>query len=191
MYGVSHEGLSKQITRPEKYVWTADCGISKEEMTKNWVEQCKEYIRQYNYKYLGVKRFINTNARIVLKEGEITNLRGRIRHLPWYNASRTMGMEFRWLEGRAARQGVNYLVQGEAADLFKLATVRVAKVLEGYKSRINNVIHDDIVMYIHRDELFLLPLIKEAMEDFPEYSVPILASFEYSPLCWGLKKKVG
>lgn len=190
IYGVGPDGLSRQVPRPKEFVWTPDHAQSKEDLNKAWVAQCREYIAQYMYKYLGVKRFINRGARQVLRTGQAVNGYGRVRNLPWHNASKVLGEEFKWMEGRAARQGVNFEVQGEAADLFKIALVRVHKLLKGKKSKVVLPVHDELQFYIHKSELDLLPEIRRVMEDFPQYSIPILVSIDYSTVSWGDKTKL-
>jgi DNA polymerase-1 len=91
------------------------------------------------------------------------------------------------MEKRAQRQGVNFLIQGTAADLFKIAVVRVSKILEGKKSKLVNFVHDEIQLYMHKDELDLLPKIKAAMEDW-HFTVPIIAEFSQADPSWGKKK---
>ena len=187
VYGSGPDGLSTQIPRPKEYVWTPECGLTKAEMTKAWINRCKEFIDMYLYKYAGVKRFINKYSRQVYRTGEVEDSFGRIRHLPWHKASETVGVSHKWMESRAARQGVNFKIQGEAADMFKTCAVRVHKLFEGKKSKLVAYIHDELYMYIHKEEMDLLPLIKEAMEDFPQYSVPIIAELSWSATDWGSK----
>lgn len=190
IYGVGPEGLSKQVPRPQEFIWTPDCGKTKKEMNEAWVAQCKQYIEQYLYKYIGVKRFINRGARNVFRTGKAVNGFGRVRNLPWVNAAALLGDDFRWMAGRAARQGVNFEIQGEAADLFKIAVVRVHNLLKGKKSKIVSFVHDEVQIYLHKSEIYLLSDLKHAMEDFPQYSVPIEASFEFSDVSWGDKHKI-
>jgi DNA polymerase I-like protein with 3'-5' exonuclease and polymerase domains len=91
------------------------------------------------------------------------------------------------MEGRAARQGTNFKAQAEAADLFKTAALRVHKLFQGRKSKLVAYIHDELFMYLHKSELFLLPMIKECMEDFPQYTVPILVEMAWSSTDWASK----
>lgn len=181
IYGVGAPGLSEQISRPDMY---ADLS------PKAWVAVCQTFIDTYLDKYIGVKRMINRLKREVRKEHEITNGFGRIRHLPWIKATKILkDTSYYWLEGRAERQAVNFLIQGEAADLFKKAAVRVHKLLESHKSYIVNFVHDEIQIYLHKDEHHLLTEIKREMEDF-EYLVPIIADFEYTTDNWANKRSI-
>lgn len=182
IYGVGAPGLSEQIPRPDKY---------KELTEPQWVGICQTFIDQYLDKYRGVKKFINQGGREVKLNSCVTNKFGRVRHLPWANAKKLLKDDTKgWLEARAKRQGVNFLVQGTAADLFKIAVVRVFDVLKGHKSHIVNFVHDEIQIYLHKDEIHLLPELKAAMEDFPQFTVPIVADLTYSTTNWAEKKKI-
>lgn len=179
IYGVGAPGLSEQVTRPAQYKHLSE---------QEWIDQCQKFIDQYLSKYTGVKRFVNQGKRLVQKNSELENYFGRVRHLPNANATKILGdRKLFWMEARAQRQGVNFLIQGTAADLFKIAVVRTDKILRGKKSRIVNLVHDEIQMYIHKSELHLLPQIKHAMEDW-HFSVPILADFSEADPSWGKKK---
>lgn len=181
IYGVGAPGLSEQVDRPTQYK-----NLSEEE----WVEQCQKFIDQYLSKYVGVKRFVNQGNRLVAKDAELANYFGRIRHLPTAHATKILNnRQLFWMEKRAQRQGVNFLIQGTAADLFKIAIVRVAKILEGKKSKLVNFVHDEIQLYMHRSELYLLPDIKRAMENW-KFTVPIIAEFSQADPSWGKKKNL-
>lgn len=179
IYGVGAPGLSEQVDRPAQYR-----DLSEEE----WVDQCQKFIDQYLSKYVGVKRFVNQGNRLVSKDAELTNYFGRVRHLPNARATKIMNNpKLYWMEKRAQRQGVNFLIQGTAADLFKIAVVRVAKILEGKKSKLVNFVHDEIQIYLHKSERHLLPDIKRAMENW-KFAVPIIAEFSIADPSWGKKK---
>jgi hypothetical protein len=88
--------------------------------------------------------------------------------------------------------GQGLLQHNSAADLFKTAIVRVSNLLRnaGARTRIVNFVHDEIQFYWHRSELELLPEVKRVMEDFPEFSVPIVADVAYSKRDWANKKEL-
>ena len=177
IYGVGAPGLSEQIDRPAKYKDVSD---------EEWVTVCQGFIDQYLNKYQGVKRFVNQGNRLVRKDAEVTNYFGRVRHLPHAKATKVDDSLF-WMEARAQRQGVNFLIQGTAADLFKIAVVRIHNLLKGKKSKLVNFVHDEVQIYLHKSEMDLLPQIKKAMESWT-FSIPILAEFSYSDSSWGEKK---
>lgn len=181
IYGVGAPGLSEQIKRPAKYENYSD---------EDWVNVCQSFIDMYLAKYVGVKRFVNQGNRLVKQDAQLTNYFGRVRHLPHAHARKLLNDEsLFWMEARAQRQGVNFLIQGTAADLFKVAVVRIRNILKGKKSKLVNFVHDEVQLYIHKDEMDLLPLIKNAMEDW-KFSVLITAEFSSSTDSWGAKKSL-
>jgi DNA polymerase-1 len=170
IYGVSDKGLVPQVSTPARQVSR---------------EECHAYIQAYLKKYEGVKEWIRATEVFMKKHGYVQNSFGRFRRLPNIKSMQKWEME------RAARQGVNFLIQGEAADLFKIASVRVFDLLRklNARSRLVNYVHDELQLYLHKDEMELIKPIKKAMEDF-EYSVPIVAEAAYSLTDWGSKKEL-
>ena len=100
------------------------------------------------------------------KVGFVTNLFGR-------KTSIFPGKEF---------IATNALIQGTAADVFKIALNRVRDILAAEDARLVNAIHDELV--IDADDACIariVPLIREVMCDFPEFSVPIKVAFSIAP----------
>jgi len=180
IYGVGAPGLSEQIPRPDQYKGATDV---------EWIKVCQDYIDQYLGKYLGVKRFVNSSGREIRQKAIGYNYFGRPRRLPWAKADKILGRDKYWMVGRAQRQFTNFLIQGTAADLFKIAVVRVFELLRGFKSKIVNFVHDEIQMYVHISELQLLNKIRDLMEDF-NFIVPITVDVGYTKTNWAEKKKL-
>lgn len=178
IYGVSAPGLSDQIPRPAHYK-----GISKQE----WIGVCQDYIDQYLDKYRGVQRFINSSGRDIKKHGVVYNWFGRPRRLPH---AQVKDRSKYWMVGRAQRQGTNFLVQGSCADIFKIAVVRVHELLQDKKSYMVNFVHDEIQVYLHKSEFYLLNDLKRVMEDF-HFIVPLVVDFAWSTTNWAAKRKLG
>lgn len=181
IYGVSAFSLSEQIDRPEIYEHLSE---------EAWIDKCQEFMDQYMATYRGVKKFIASTKRQAHKDGYVMNSFGRTRRLPNLEAVRiTRNVKNKFMERGAERQAVNYKIQGEAADIFKVSAVRIHDILKGKRSKLVNFVHDEVQLYIHKDEMDILPLIKAAMEDF-HYSVPLVVESEYSNTSWGEKKKL-
>jgi DNA polymerase-1 len=171
IYGAGPGAIQRQVSTPQRQVSR---------------DECQEYIDKYLQKYVGVKEWIDRTQFALERYGFLQNTFGRFRRLPDAKSKE------RWKQGRAGRQGVNFLIQGDAADLFKHAAVRVRKVLQDANARtkIVNFVHDEIQLYWHREELHLLPAVKAAMEDFSQYSVPIVVDIEVAQYDWAHRKSV-
>ncbi|NLB11576.1 hypothetical protein GX831_03930 [bacterium] len=77
---------------------------------------------------------------------------------------------------------MNTPIQGTAADIMKLAMIKVDKILTSnkFKSRLLLQIHDELVFEVPYEELLeVIKLVKEALEDFPEFKVQLKANYNY------------
>lgn len=171
IYGAGPGAIQRQVSTPDRLV------------TK---EECEMYIDKYFNTYPDVKEWIDRTTYTLNKTGYLQNSFGRFRRLI------DSSSQERWKKERAGRQGVNFLIQGDAADLFKTAAVRVQDFLERKKARtsIRNFVHDEIQFYWHKNELDLIPQVRTIMEDFPRFSVPIVVDIEVSRRDWASAKEL-
>ena len=128
VYGISSFGLSQ------------DLSISKKEAA--------DYIEQYFATYPGVKDFLDKLVRDAREEGYITTMFGRRRPIPELKSSNFMQRSF------GERVAMNSPIQGTAADIIKIAMIRVWKALKeaGLKSRLILQVHDELVIETYREE---------------------------------------
>ena len=120
VYGISAFGLS------------ANLGISRKE--------AETYIKAYFERYSGVKRFIDQTIATTRETGMARTLFGRVRPIPDMNSRNPNARGF------AERTAVNSPIQGTAADLIKLAMVRIDEALKGMRSTLLLQIHDELVL---------------------------------------------
>ena len=147
------------------------------------VDEAKHYIEMYLTRYAGVSAFIEKYKRLAKKHGYVKNYFGRVRHLDFL---KNPDIE-QWQRERGYRQAVNFVVQSSAADMFKIIMRRCHDLLKGKKSSMVMNIHDEIVFYMHTDELDLLAPIKLAFERW-NFRVPIIAEISYSDVSWAAKE---
>ena len=156
VYGISDYGLSKQL------------GISRNE--------AGQYIENYFKRYTGVKKYMEDMVLKAKKDGYVATLFGRRRYLPDINNSNFNLRSF------AERTAINTPIQGTAADVIKLAMIKVQKALfEGnFKSRILLQVHDELVLEVCADEKEQVArIVKKIMEKTVDLSVPLLADVAY------------
>ena len=172
VYGAAGETIQRQVSTPER-------PVSK--------ETCDAYIDAYLNKYRGVKQWIKSNKQFLHRHGFVQNEFGRYRRFP---EIKKKGLD-QWIKAGYERQATNFKIQGLAADLFKTAICRIHRLLKKHnaRTRIINLVHDDVQFYWHRDEIGLLPEVKKEMEDF-NFSVPIVAEVAYSKTDWSTKKEL-
>jgi len=150
IYGMSAFGLSKQL------------GISQ--------KMAKVYIDNYFSRYGGVKRFMDQTIESSRKTGKTTTLLNRIRLLPDINSTNQN------VRGFAERIAVNTPIQGTAADLIKIAMIRVDDAFQKQhlKSAMLLTVHDELIFESPTDEIETVQrLVKEIMENIWELRVPL------------------
>nr|MBR4281573.1 DNA polymerase I [Clostridia bacterium] len=152
IYGISGFGLARNT------------GVSQQE--------AKSFISRYFAKYPGVKRFMDTAVEDGQQNGYALTLMGRRRYLPELTASNAMVREF------GKRAAMNTPVQGTAADIIKLAMVRVDEALrrEKLQSRLILQVHDELLLECPPEEAAAAArILQEAMEGVIALSVPLSA----------------
>lgn len=119
--------------------------------------------------------FIHTVQNVTRTRGYIRNFYGRRRRLTYDEAYKAP----------------NALIQGCAADYIKHKLVDIYKFLlaGNYKTRMVNVVHDEVVFEIHKDEKHLVPTLRWLLSDFEAFRVPITAGVEYGNPSWGQKEE--
>jgi DNA polymerase I len=150
VYGISGYGLATQL------------GISRAEAEK--------YIKNYFARYAGVKRYIDETIAQVRQTGTVRTLFGHERPIPDINSRNANARGF------AERIAVNTPLQGSAADLIKLAMVRIDRAMQAAAHRAAMLIqvHDELVFECPPEEIeSLSALVKHEMESVYELKVPL------------------
>lgn len=153
IYGISAFGLSQRLNG---------------EITRS---AAQEIIEEYFRQYPGVKEFQDRTIIQACQDGYVETLTGRRRYL------RDIDSRNATIRSAAERTAINTPIQGSAADMIKIAMVRVAKLLDegAYRTRMLLQVHDELVFDLHREEAeVLVPLIEMAMKDALPLAVPIL-----------------
>jgi DNA polymerase I len=141
-------------------------------------KEAELYIRRYFERYGGVREFIDRTIAEVRQSGVSKTLLGRRRPIPDMQSRNPAARSF------AERTAVNTPLQGTAADLIKLAMIRIARLLEEQKmqSRMLLQVHDELVFEAPPSETDRLQeLVKTEMERVYELSVPLVADTGAGP----------
>ncbi|WP_158909979.1 DNA polymerase I [Granulicella sp. L56] len=152
VYGISPFGLSAQLGIDQK--------------------TAKQYIETYFERYAGVRRFIDETLETVRRDQAVRTHFGRVRPIPDIQ-SRNPNMR-----GFAERTAVNTPLQGTAADLIKLAMLRIDQIIRDrkLKSQMTLQVHDELLFDVVPEEADeLQKLVKQEMEQVAEFTVPIIA----------------
>lgn len=151
VYGQTPFGLAQQL------------GIDRKE--------AELYIRRYFERYSGVREFIDRTIEEVRQSGVAKTLLGRRRPIPDMHSRNPTARGF------AERTAVNTPLQGTAADLIKIAMIRIHRRFEEHKIRARMLlqVHDELVLEAPRDETAAVKaLVKSEMESVYDLSVPLL-----------------
>ena len=152
VYGLSPFGLSKQLGIPHS--------------------ESRQYIEAYFERYAGVKKYMDSAIADVHKTGRTRTLLGRLRPIPDLNSRNPAARGF------AERTAINSPIQGSAADLIKLAMIRVDRRLReaGSQALMLLQVHDELLFEAPEEELAdLAAMVKQEMEGAYDLRVPLLA----------------
>jgi DNA polymerase-1 len=133
--------------------------------------EAKNIIDSYFNSFKNIKKFMTDSVKNAQKKGFAETLYGRRRFLKNINSNNRVVRQF---EERVA---INMPIQGTAADMIKLAMIKIFRELEKRKTKTKMVlqVHDELVFDAHKDELDdLLPMIKELMENALPLNVPVI-----------------
>lgn len=150
VYGLSDFGLSKDLKIP--------------------IKEAKSYIENYFNRYQGVKNYLDKVIEEAKESGYVTTLMNRIRYIPEIKSTN------RTIKMFGERLAMNTPIQGTAADIIKIAMVRVYERLknEKLKSSLILQVHDELVLEVHRSELeYVKKLVKDEMEGAMNLAVPL------------------
>ena len=154
IYGVSAFGLAQQTS------------LSRSEAS--------EIIKSYFQTYPGIRDYIEAQKELARKQGYVETIMGRRRYLKDIKSRNPV------VRGHAERNAVNAPIQGSAADIIKIAMIRIDEALREYQTRMVLQVHDELVFDAPKDELeTVIPKIEKIMESATETKVPLVVESGY------------
>lgn len=151
IYGVSAFGLSQQTDLSQK--------------------ESKELIDTYFRTYPTLQNYIQSQIEFARKTGYVETILGRRRYLKNINSANAV------VRSGDERNAVNAPIQGSAADIIKIAMIRIHEQLEKEKLRSKMIlqVHDELVFDVLKEELkIVMPIVKHAMENAYPLSIPLI-----------------
>ena len=152
VYGISDFGLGEQL------------GIGR--------KKAKQYIDEYLEQYSGIKKFMTDITETAKEQGYVETLFHRRRYIPELKSNNYMVRQF------GSRAAMNTPIQGTAADIMKIAMIKVHKQLKekGLKSKIVLQVHDEMMIEAPVSEKEEVEnIMKECMESAIQLNVPLIA----------------
>ena len=156
VYGSTAFGLSEQI----------GCSPS----------EASALVNDFYEHYPEVKSYLDGAVEFAIKHGYCTTMFGRRRYLPDLHSPKFQ------LKEAARRQAMNAPIQGTAADIIKMAMLKVDSLLKegGYRTKMVLQIHDELIFKVPEDEKeAVYPLLKKAMEGAASLKVPLVVAGGY------------
>lgn len=153
IYGMSSHGLSQELKIP--------------------YEEAEAYIQEYFLKYPGVKRFIDETIEKARRDRFVKTIFGRKRPVPDILSPSEI------TKSGAERVAINSIMQGSAADITKIAMLKIHKVLkeEKLKAYIVLQIHDELILEVEESIIESVKnIVKEEMESVIELAVPLIVN---------------
>jgi DNA polymerase-1 len=150
IYGISAFGLSQRMGIPRS--------------------EAKEIIDTYFEQYSRVKAFMDECIERARSQGYVETLFGRRRYLPDIQSRNPT------VRGFAERNAINSPIQGTAADIIKLAMIRIGQEMgqRDLRSRMTLQVHDELIFDVHRDEVEeIKPLVEQQMIEAVTLAVPM------------------
>ncbi len=126
--------------------------------------EARQLIDHYFQQYAGVKAYIESTKRAARERGYVQTLLGRRRYFPELRPGARLNPA---LKNAAEREAINHPIQGSAADIIKIAMVRLHRELRAhnFQARMTLQVHDELVLECPDEEVrFVVPLVRETME---------------------------
>jgi DNA polymerase I len=172
-YGVSAYGLAQRT------------GLSRSD--------AEQFMARYFATYPGVKRYLDETRQLARDQGYVETLLGRRRYFPVLRTT-AGGQRAQVVRQAAERAAINHPIQGTAADIIKIAMVRLFRQLNerGYRSRMLLQVHDELVLEVPDNEMgTVAPLVQETMEGAYELKAPLKVDTEAGPNWLEMNKLAG
>lgn len=179
VFNVPIEDVSKQLRSRAKAVnfgivyGISDFGLAEQIDIKR--NEAKQYIEQYLETYSGIKQYMSEIVEEAKRKGYVKTLYGRRRYIPELNSKNYMIRQF------GSRAAMNTPIQGTAADIMKIAMIKVYNELKkrNLKSKIILQIHDELLVEtVLEEKEEVRQILEECMESAAKLKIPLKVEVE-------------
>jgi DNA polymerase-1 len=151
--------------------------------------EAENFVKAYFQKFPGVKRYLDGIRLLASRQGFVETLLGRRRYFPNLANPSNVNVNVR---NREEREAINAPIQGTAADIMKLAMIKLPAALAGANCPAQFLlqVHDELVLETPRDELKKTAhLVQNVMENAYHLSIPLETEAKYGKN-WGVMEPV-
>ncbi len=174
LYGLDINSVSPDMRRLAKTInFGVLYGMSAHRLSREFeipFGEASGFIKNYFSGYSQVKNYIDSTLEAARQQGFVETLLGRRRFIPDINHKNRNLREY------AERTAYNMPIQGAAADIMKIAMVKLAPELKAFEAQMLLQVHDELVIEVPKDKIAgATKIVKDVMQDAYELKVPLLA----------------
>ncbi len=191
IYGVSPEAVTKEMRRHAKAInFGLIYGMSAFGLTRSTdltLAEAENFVKTYFEKFPGVKKYLDGIRKQAASRGYVETLIGRRRYFPALQSKSNPQMK-----NREEREAINAPIQGTAADVMKIAMIKIPPALEKKKLKAKMLlqVHDELVLECPKSELEeTAKVVKETMANAYKLDIPLSTEARYGAN-WGEMKVI-
>jgi DNA polymerase I len=191
IYGTRLEDVSPEARRRAKGVnFGLIYGMSAFGLTRQsdlTLAEAEDFVAAYFKQFPGVKNYLDGIRRLAASQGYVETLLGRRRYFPGLQSASNFNQR-----SREEREAINAPIQGSAADIMKIAMIRLPAALReaGLKARLILQVHDELVLECPQDEIHkTAAVVQQVMESAYTLKVPLTSEARFGQN-WGQMVKI-
>jgi DNA polymerase-1 len=191
IYGVDPEAVTKNMRRHAKAInFGLIYGMSVFGLTRTTeltLAEAETFVKAYFQKFPGVKKYLDGIRKQAAQQGYVETLLGRRRYFPALQGKANVQVK-----NREEREAINAPVQGTAADIMKIAMLKIPPALQaaGLKAKMLLQVHDELVFECPKPEVKeTAQVVQQAMSNAYPLSIPLSTEARYGEN-WGEMKLV-
>jgi DNA polymerase-1 len=181
IYNVAIEQVTKDMRRHAKAInFGLLYGMSPYGLTRTTeltLAEAEDFVEAYFVRFPGIKKYLDEMRRLAAEQGFVETLLGRRRYFPGLKTQSNQ-----MIRNREEREAINAPIQGTAADIMKIAMVKVHRKLREISSsaRMLLQVHDELVFEVPEDEISkTAQMIREIMENAYQLKIPLHSDARY------------
>ena len=192
VYGVEKEAVTKDMRRHAKVInFGLIYGMSAfglKNSTDLTLAEAENFVKAYFQKFPGVKKYLDGIRKLAAEQGYVETLLGRRRYFPALQSKSNVQMK-----NREEREAINAPIQGTAADIMKIAMLKIPSALNdaGLSGKMLLQVHDELVLECpHAEMEKTAQVVQETMSNAYPMSIPLSTEARCGPN-WGSMKVIG
>ncbi|MBI5953319.1 MAG: DNA polymerase I [Chloroflexi bacterium] len=192
VYGMELDAVTKDMRRHAKAInFGLIYGMSAFGLTRSTdltLAESEKFVKTYFQKFPGVKKYLDGIRQLAAQQGYVETLLGRRRYFP-----ALQGKLNQQLKNREEREAINAPIQGTAADIMKIAMLKIPSALKdaGLKARMLLQVHDELVLECPENEMEkTAKVVQETMSNAYPMSIPLSTEARFGK-SWGGMKVLG